>query len=162
MTKRKQWGVMAAAAAVVMAVGGASTLAQDKMAAVKERQDLMDRQSDDLKAINAYITGKGEQAAAVAKVQDMIVVAGKIGDARLWPAGTAIADLPAKATRAKPEIWQQMDKFSAIPAALKAEEEKLLAAVQKGDKDGAKTAFADMNKNGCGTCHGSFRGPEIK
>jgi cytochrome c556 len=162
MSRYMQWGVVAAAAAVVIAVGGAGTLAQDKMAVVKERQNLMDQQSDDLKVINAYITGSGEQAAAVAKVQDLIVVAGKIGDARLWPAGTAIADLPEKATRAKPEIWQQMDKFSAIPAALKAEEEKVLAAVQKGDKDGAKTAIADMNKNGCGACHGSFRGPEIK
>jgi cytochrome c556 len=157
-----QWGVVATAAAVMIAVGCVSTLAQDKMALVKERQDLMDQQGDDLKVIDAYITGTGEQAAAVAKSQDLIVIAGKIGTARLWPAGTAIADLPAKATRAKPEIWQQMDKFLAAAATLKSKQEQLLAALQKGDKGAAKIAFVDVGKNGCGACHGTFRGPEIK
>jgi len=162
MKRYTQWGVVAVAAGVVIAVGCVSTLAQDKMALVKERQDLMDQQGDDLKVIDTYITGTGEQAAAVAKAQDLIVIAGKIGNARLWPAGTAIADLPVKATRAKPEIWQQTDKFFATAATLKSEEEKLLAALQKGDKVAAKVAFGDVGKNGCGACHGTFRGPEIK
>jgi len=162
MSRLMQWGAVAVAMATVIAVGGVSGLAQDKMAAVKDRQKLMDQQVDDEKVIDAYVNGSGDQAVAVAKVQDMIAVADKLGDPALWPAGTAIADLPPKATRAKPEIWQEMDKFKAIPATLKGEEQKLLAAVQKGDKAEAKTAFGDTGKNGCGACHGSFRGPEIK
>ena len=162
MSRYMQWGAVAVAMVAVLAIGGVSGLAQDKMSAVKDRQKLMDQQVDNEKVIDAYISGNGDQAAAVAKVQDMIAIADKLGDPALWPTGTAVADLPPKATRAKPEIWDQMDKFKAIPATLKSEEQKLLTAVQGGDKAAAKTAFGDAGKNGCGACHGTFRGPEIK
>ena len=162
MSRYRQWGAVAVAMVAVLAIGGVSGLAQDKMSAVKDRQKLMDQQVDNEKVIDAYISGNGDQAAAVAKVQDMIAIADKLGDPALWPTGTAVADLPPKATRAKPEIWDQMDKFKAIPATLKSEEQKLLTAVQGGDKAAAKTAFGDAGKNGCGACHGTFRGPEIK
>lgn len=162
MSKYLQWGAVAFAMVVMTVVGGVSGLAQDKTAAVKERQKLMDQQVDDEKVIDAYISGNGDQAAAVAKTQDMMAIADKFGDPALWPAGTAIADLPPKGTRARPEIWDQMDKFKAIPAALKGEEQKLLTALQAGDKAAAKTAFGDVGRNGCGACHKDFRGPEIK
>ena len=162
MSRYMQWGAVAVAMVAVLAIGGVSGLAQDKMAVVKDRQKLMDQQGDDEKVIDAYISGSGDQAAAVAKAQDLISVADKLGDAALWPTGTAIADLPPKATRAKPEIWEQMDKFKATLVTLKSEEQKLLTAVQGGDKAAAKTAFGDAGKNGCGDCHGTFRGPQIK
>ena len=155
MKRQVRWSAGLIAAVTAISLGAAVTVAQDKEAIVKERQAMMKQQSDDLKAIKGFLDGSaGDQATAVAKAQDLIAIADKLPT--LWPAGTSSKDLPGK-SNAKPDIWEQMDKFKAIPAALKGAEQMLLEALQKGDKAAAGTALGDAGKNGCGACHGAFR-----
>lgn len=147
-------GTAAAAIAIVVGLGAATSVAQDLAAVVKDRQGVMKQQSDDLKAIKAYLDGGSDQASAVQKAQDLVAISGKLPD--VWPAGTSSKDMPGK-SNAKPEIWQDMAKFKAIQATLKAGDQTLLDALTKGDKAAATAAFGDLGKNGCGACHGTFR-----
>ena len=154
MKKSLQFGAAAAAVAVVIGMGAVATMAEDLAAVVKERQGLMKQQSDDLKVIKAYIDGGTDQAAAVEKAKSLTAISAKLPE--VWPAGTSSKDFPGK-SNAKPDIWQDMTKFKATLATVKAADEKLLEALEKGDRAAAGAAFGDLGKNGCGACHGSFR-----
>jgi cytochrome c556 len=146
-------GFVAATVAAIgfSAVGG---MAQDKEAQIKERRETMKRQGENLKAVQDYVKGEGDQATALAKINDLIALNPKI--VSLFPKGTSMADFPGK-TGAKPEIWTEWDKFQKIPPALKEEEEKLAAAIKTGDKQAIGAQLAATGKNGCGACHTPYR-----
>jgi cytochrome c556 len=127
---------------------------QDKEAEIKLRRDTMKRQGNDLKAISDYAKGEADQAAAQKAADDLLALNGKI--VGLFPSGTSMADFPGK-TGAKPEIWQQFDKFKTIPAALKVQEQKLDDAVKSGDKAAVGAQVAATGKEGCGACHTPYR-----
>ena len=150
--------VVVAVMATVVGLGGVAVLAQAQSkegeAAIKLRRDTMKRQGDDFKAIADFAKGEGDQAAAQKAVDDLLALNGKIVD--LFPRGTSTADFPGK-TGAKPEIWQQFNKFKTLPAVLKTEEEKLAAAVKSGDKAAIGAQVANTGKNGCGACHTPYR-----
>ncbi len=148
--------VLVALMATTIGLGGIAVLAQaqDKEAQIKTRRDAMKRQGDDLKAIADFAKGEGDQAAAQKAADDLLALNDKLID--LFPPGTSMADFPGK-TGAKPEIWQQFDKFKTLPAALKTEEEKLAAAVKSGDKAAVGAQVASTGKNGCGACHTPYR-----
>ena len=149
-----QWGAAAIALASVLGVGAAMSVAQDKEAIVKERQAAMKQEGDDLRAIKGYIDGTGtDQAVAIQKAQELIATADKMP--LLFPTGTSSKDLPGK-TSAKPDIWEQRDKYDAAEAARKTAAQNLLSALQKGDKTAAQAAFSEVGKT-CGACHGPFR-----
>jgi cytochrome c556 len=154
MRKAVRWGTIGASAAAVMLAGIVSGIAQDKLAMVTERQNFMKAQGGDLKAILDYSKGAGEKDTALKAVDDLIARAPKI--ISHFPPGTSAADFPDK-SKAKPEIWTEMDKVKAIPIALAAEEEKVKTAIQKGDQAAVTEAIGGMNKNGCGACHGTYR-----
>jgi cytochrome c556 len=148
--------VLIAVAATAIGTGSIAVLAQaqDKEAQIKTRRDAMKRQGDDFKAISDYAKGEGDQAAAQKAIDDLLALNGKIVD--LFPAGTSMADFPGK-TGAKPEIWQQFDKFKTLPPLLKTEEEKLADAIKSGDKAAVGAQIANTGKNGCGSCHTPYR-----
>jgi cytochrome c556 len=147
-------GVVAAALAAVLGAGVVSSRADDAEAIIKQRRDAMKRQGDDLKAISDYAKGEGDQATAQAKIDDLITLNPKIAD--LFVQGTGMDKFPGK-TGAKPEIWKEWDKFKALPAGLKTEEEKLAAAIKTGDKAAVGAQLAQTGKNGCGACHTPYR-----
>jgi cytochrome c556 len=155
MRKCLKWCAAASAIVVVLVFGSVASVAQDKEAIIRDRQAAMKLEGPNLRAINDYLNDKGvDQATAIAKAQELVAITNKL--AGLWPVGTSSKDLPGK-TNAKPDIWEQMDKFKALQATIKADEERLLAALQKGDKSAATAAFGDVGKNGCGACHGAYR-----
>src|SRR5262249_24219305 len=134
--------------------GAAVGLAQDKEAAVSARQAAMKQEGSSLRAILDYVNDKGtDQATAIAKTQELLALGDKL--VTLWPEGTSSKDLPGK-SNAKPEIWQQRDKFKALYANQKSFEQKLLEAVKKGDKTTTQSAVTDIGKN-CSSCHGTYR-----
>jgi len=145
-----------AGAAMVVLIGCAlSASAQDKEAAVKERQATMKRQGADLKYIADFAKGlAGDEAGAIDKAKDLLAIDPRILD--LFVSGTSSADFPGK-SNAKPEIWSDWDKFKAIPPVLQAAEMKLVDAVTGGDKAAIGAAIGGVGKNGCGACHSAFR-----
>ncbi len=143
-----------AATAAAIGFGAVSGMAEDKEAVIKERRDTMKRQGEDFKAVQDYVKGEGDQATALARINDLLTINARIVD--LFQPGTSMADFPGK-TGAKPEIWTEWDKFQKIPPVLKSEEEKLAQAVKSGDKQAAAAQLAATGKNGCGACHTTYR-----
>jgi cytochrome c556 len=144
----------ATAVALTIGFGAVGVVAQDKLAQIQTRRDTMKRQGADFKAIQDYVKGQGDQAAAEKAITDLETISPKIVD--LFPPGTGLDAFPGK-TGAKPEIWQQWDKFKAIPPVLASEEEKLAAAIKTGDKSAIGAQLTATGKSGCGACHTSFR-----
>jgi cytochrome c556 len=154
MRQGARTGFVAAMVALAVGVGAIGGWAQDKEAAVQLRRDTMKRQGADFKKIQDYVKGEGDQAGALAGINDLLEIDGKI--ITLFPAGTSTADFPGK-TGAKPEIWKEWDKFKMVPAQLKSEEEKLADAIKSGDKQKVGEQLASTGKNGCGACHTPYR-----
>jgi cytochrome c556 len=154
MNRYTRWGAAGIALVTVVGIGAGVSWAQDKEAAVSTRQVTMKQEGPALKAILDYAGDKGtDQATAIAKAQELLALSDKL--AALWPAGTSSKDMPGKTT-AKPEIWQEMDKFQALYASQKSGEQKLLDALKKGDKPAVQSAVTDIGKN-CSACHGAYR-----
>lgn len=143
--------------AIVVGSGfAAGVVAQDKAAAVKERQDTMKRQAGDLKYIADFAKGvSGDQATAVQKAEDLHSLSAKLPS--LFPPGTSNADLPDAKTYAKPNIWTDQDNFKAIIARLPGLEQGLVDAVKTGQKPQILAAIGNLGKNGCGACHSTYR-----
>jgi len=59
-------------------------------------------------------------------------------------------------TKAKPEIWKEMDKFQAAAKDLQEQAVKLDAAAKTGNLDTLKVAFGDTGK-ACKACHDNYR-----
>ena len=59
-------------------------------------------------------------------------------------------------TRAKPEIWTEMDKFKAGATKLQEEATKLSLASKGGNLDAIKAAFGETAKT-CKACHDAYR-----
>ncbi len=147
-------GLTAAAVALAVGVGAVGVAAQDKLAQIQTRRETMKHQGADFKAIQDYVKGAGDQAAAEKAIADLEAIAPKI--VTLFPPGTGLDAFPGK-TGAKPAIWQEWDKFKAIPPELLADEEKLAAAIKTGDKAAIGAQLANTGKNGCSTCHTPYR-----
>ncbi len=75
--------------------------------------------------------------------------------ASLFPKGTETGK-----TRAKPEIWQQMDKFMAAAEVLQTEAGALAKVAEAVDMARIGAQFGKTAKLGCGGCHSVFRAPK--
>jgi cytochrome c556 len=62
-------------------------------------------------------------------------------------------------TNAKPEIWQNMDKFKEFAENLQAASAKLVEVAKSGDMKAIADQVGVMGKEGCGACHEDFRKP---
>jgi len=150
------YGVMAFATAALLGVGF-TAVAQDKTAAVTERQALMKSNGASAGKIAAFLQ-KGEGSAA-----DVAAAGAQIAEnlkkvPPLFVAGTSSADMPGK-TRAKPEMFQNMAKVEGYQKAAVQRATELQDAAKAGDKEKMSAAFGALNREGCGGCHTDFRGP---
>jgi cytochrome c556 len=59
-------------------------------------------------------------------------------------------------TKAKPEIWSQMDRFRTNATKMQEEVAKLNTAAKSGNLDQIKAAFGEAAKT-CKSCHDDFR-----
>ena len=131
---------------------GVAVLAQDKEKVIAERQDAMKGQGRNLGVVRNYAQGKADQAAALAAVD----AAKKSVEhaVTLFPPGTGIGQVSAK-TRAKPEIWEQHDKFVADEKTVLGQLDELAAAVKSGDTAKVEVVFNEIGA--CKACHNDFR-----
>ncbi|HJU15475.1 MAG TPA: cytochrome c [Stellaceae bacterium] len=142
------------AALLALAMAGASAAPADKQQVLKERQALMKKQADDLRAVKDYLDGKLDHAKATAAAADLTRTMGEIPE--VFPPDTA-GPSPDGKYAAKPAIWADWKGFLAHRNTAAAKVDTLAAALKSDDKTRIKTAFADLGKNGCGACHGKFR-----
>ena len=150
---------MVSAAVALVGIGIAAVtpvVAQDKTAAVTERQDLMKSNGQYVyRVIPGYVRNGQGTPEDVAKGAATIVENFKKLPA-LFVAGTSTTDLPGK-THAKPEIWQNMDVFAAQAKKTSDLAEALEAAAKTGDNEKISAAYATLNRDGCTACHNQFR-----
>jgi cytochrome c556 len=71
-----------------------------------------------------------------------------------WQAFVPGSDLAN--SKARPEIWQQQDKFKTAAEKMQAEVGKLSVAAKAGDLNQIKTAFGAVGQS-CKACHDDFR-----
>ncbi len=139
----------------IAGVGAGGASAQDKDRIVTERQEAMKQQGREMLAVRNYFQEKGDQAAAIAAVDSLQKSLPKVPD--WFPAGTGIGEVPMK-TRAKPEIWQEHDKFLAADKTVIGQIATLDAAVKSGDKPRVEAVFKEIGI--CSACHDTFRAKE--
>lgn len=143
--------------AVMMALGATGVaiahISADQLPAgpIRDRHELMEGIGKNAKTIgDAMKSGKFEPV-------------GPAADAIHTSAGKVLALFPKGSThehsRAKPEIWQQWDKFESGVQALATASAELAAAAKAGSgvPDAAQKMFGT-----CKACHDQFRVPEKK
>ncbi len=146
---RKGFAVVLPAA--VICLGIAFARAQDAAEGIiKYRQNVMKSQAGHLGAISGVVKGQvpfkehvAAHAAALNGTSRMIL--------QLFPEGSGTGE-----TRAKPEIWQQWNKFKQAAQKLQDETAKLVQVADIGDLDQITTQFVVVGK-ACGGCHKPFR-----
>ena len=126
-------------------------------AVIHERRSAMRAMGGASKKIGEYVKeGKGSPAEVEAEAKKIAAIAEKIPG--LFPAGTEMTAY-ADVTGAKPEIWSKSAEFKK-DAELLASLAMTVAKVAAADGADQKTiaaAFGPMGKDGCGTCHKTFR-----
>jgi cytochrome c556 len=140
------------AAAAFLAAGVAA--APDPAQIVKQRQDVMKRQGDDMKQIKGFIDGKADLAAAQKSAADLTQTTAQIPD--LFPPGSDMGP-PGGKFRPKADIWKNWNQFLEVQETADGKAKALNAAAMGGDKAKIAAAFGDLGKNGCGGCHEKFR-----
>lgn len=148
----RQLGFGVALIASGLAAGAA--LAQDKDKIVTERQELMKQQGREWVVIRNYLQDKADHAAAVAATEALAKSVPTV--TREFPPATGIGQVSVK-TRAKPEIWQDHDKFLAAEKTVAGQVTAVEAALKSGDKEKVEVAFKELD--GCNGCHKEFRAP---
>ena len=118
---------------------------------VKQRMDLMDQISKDMKHLKAMI--RGLKSYDPLKVRQISLAnnqaAEKIPDQ--FPEGSL-----QHPTEARPEIWQKWDKFSAYNRELVLESQRLSEIAETAQLPAIQNQFRELSKT-CLGCHKSFR-----
>jgi cytochrome c556 len=155
MSMGTRWGRIAGFAAIALVSGGVGVLAQaDKEGVIKARQDAMKAMGKSMASVKGYLEGKNDLQQAQQGAQTIAATAPKLPEA--FPPGTGMAEF-AGTSGAKPAIWAEWDKFVAAQKNLVNESQKLVEVVKSGDKSLIGQQFAATGKNGCGSCHNTFR-----
>lgn len=120
--------------------------------AIKYRQAGMTLQGTHLGRIGAMVNGKVPfDAKAVAENAAVLAFV-----AKLPFAGFVEGTDKGGNTKAKPEVWSEMDKFRAGSTKMQDEAAKLDAAAKTGDMGQIKAAFGATAQS-CKACHDSYR-----
>ncbi len=118
---------------------------------VKERMDLMKQVGKDTKLLKAMVRGN--------RAYDPQLVA-RISHSMQQAAGQIPGQFPAGSlqhpTEARPQIWQQWDKFTDYARQLETESARLRQIAASGDLPSIQHQFRQLNKT-CLGCHKSFR-----
>ncbi len=128
-----------------------AALAQGDPANVaKYRANLMKTQTGHLTAIISVVKGEVAYGAHVKQHADAIkAISEMVID--VFPRGSAVGD-----SRAKPEIWQNWDKFMAGYVNYKTQTAKLAEVAASGDLGAIGAQIQEVGK-ACGGCHKPFR-----
>lgn len=119
--------------------------------AVRYRQAVLRVMATHLGRVAAV--AKGAQPYDKATVENDVAVIAMM--AKLpWSAFPTGSDIPQ--SKAKPEIWQEQDKFKAASEKLQGEVAKLSTAAHAGDLAAIKIALGAVGQS-CKSCHDSFR-----
>ena len=143
---------LAIAAAALALASPASVQFAKPEDAIKYRQSALFVMAQHFGRIGAMVNGKApyEPKAAIDNAE-IVAAMSKLPWAGFGP-GTD----KGATTRAKPEIWNEQDKFKEHNEKLMSETAKLVVAARTNNLDTLKTAFTDT-AGACKGCHDNYR-----
>ncbi|MEN9385071.1 MAG: hypothetical protein RI959_1867 [Pseudomonadota bacterium] len=137
--------------AVMLAAGGAQAQFQKPEDAVKYRQGAFTVMAAHFGRIGAMTSGRVPFDAKVLQENAAIVAT-----VAALPFTAFTPDTEKVKSRAKPELWAEMDKVKAGAAKLVADMGKLNEAAKTGNLDAIKKTFGEAASN-CKACHDVYR-----
>ncbi len=145
------WHVLWVVACLALVVTSAH--AQDDAVYLKHRQKVMQAVGGHMGAIGAVLKNKLPYTTTiVAHAQSLQMTSTVIEDAFK-------KEITEGRTDAKPDIWQDWDKFAAAAKKMGEESGKLADAAQSGDMAAIGAQVKALGKS-CGGCHKPFRKPK--
>ena len=140
----------AAVAGLMMALPAAAQFAKPEDA-IKYRKSVFTVMSTHFGRVGAMVNGKApfDPKAADASIE-IATMMSKL------PYVAFIDGTDKGETRAKPEIWAEMDKFKAAASTMQDEMVKLNAATKTGSLDAIKGQFGKVGQ-ACKACHDNYR-----
>jgi cytochrome c556 len=133
------------AVALIAATGMARA---DAPTPIEMRQTGLDLLSGSFGGIRAVVAAKGDVKTLEAPAKAMARFAALMPG--LFPKGSEVG------TKAKPEIWSDMDGFVKAAAALGAASTKLAELAKAGDAEGVE-AQVKLVGAACGACHNAYK-----
>ena len=132
------------------------SVAQSPADIVKERQDLMKQNGDDMKVIVGFVQ------AGAGTLDDVAEAAGRIAQNAInmpdmFPAGTSMDEVTDPKNGAKPVIWEKWDEFLGDVDTLEREALMMREWASNGDADAVTAQLDVLGSEGCGGCHKTFR-----
>lgn len=144
-------------ATLATALVAGTAVAQDANPAIAARKAHMDLYAFNLGLVGGMARGNIEyDADAASAAAANIAALSKIDQSRYWPEGTSTLD--SDATRALPEIWDNIPDVIAKAQALTAAADAL--AGQAGGGLEALQAGLGPVGQACGACHEAYRQPD--
>lgn len=146
-----------AAALAGLAAGAATAQEFDNQVAARQAQFKI--MAMNLGILGGMAQGKMDYDAAMAQAAaDNLVAISMINQSVHWPAGSD--NMALEITRAKPEIWENLDdviaKWNDFGTQAKA-----LQAVASGGAEGLGAALGGVGGT-CKACHDAYRGPQLQ
>jgi cytochrome c556 len=143
--------VLAALSASLVSTSASAQVPADR--AVKYRQSALTVMATSFGRIGAHIKGDIKlEPAALAQNAEVVELMSKMAfDGFLQ--GT---EQSSGATKAKPEIWKEWDKFKKSQSDLQAATAKLYEASKSGDAKAIQAAFGQAGQ-ACKACHDAYR-----
>ena len=148
---------IAAVAGVALLATGALAQEQDLSGNVKARQGQFRIMAINLGILGDMAQGKTEYDAEAAQAAaDTLVAVSTINQPPLWPEGSSEMDMDG--TRAKAEIWDNMDDFASKWAGFG----EAASAMQQVAATGQEAIGPAMGGLGgaCKACHDTYRAPQ--
>lgn len=134
----------------------ASVAMADPMATITARQEWYKSLGAVMKPMSEL--AKAYDAEAVKAEAAKLEAALAVDTSGFYPEGTSATEFPGK-TRAKPEIWANMDDVAAKGKAMGEAAAELIAVAIAGDEAAFGPAFGKLGGT-CKACHDSYRIPE--
>ncbi|MET1025634.1 MAG: cytochrome c [Dongiaceae bacterium] len=147
--KKRKFMFLSLVAGALIASATLSHVTQAAESVTKTREAGMKSMGKALKTIKQLIDSNGDKAQIAANAQTIIDVSAKIPTWFPKEAGAGEA--------AKPEIWEQWDKFQADAKNLNTQATQLQVAANGGSDMSAIQAQFQMTGKACGTCHETFK-----
>lgn len=145
-------------ATLLTAVPGAVQAHGGATGVVKQRMDAMGTAGDAMKALKGYVTG--ETPFDAAQVENLAKAIGATAGEKLtalFPKGSL--DMPSEA---KPEIWDQWERFESLAKDLELKSAALAEGMTKPDAAQTFRAGFGQVAQTCKACHTDFREKKAK
>ncbi len=150
---RRKWSFRATLAIVLSATAMPTVAADQASDVVAFRQSVMQLLDGHVNAIMAIVRGKVDMtehvAAHATSIEELAV---NLPD--LFPAATGPDAIP---TNALLDIWSDEGRFAEAVFVLQREATELAVAARSGDQVAVATEFNSLRRDGCDSCHTSFR-----